>query len=272
MGNCKDSEQFFEHFGFLISELLRVTMPGRIAAVHCMNLPTSKARHGYIGLEDFRGDIIRAFRDNGWIYHSEVTIWKDPVTAMQRTKALGLLHKQLKKDACMSRQGVPDYLCMFRKPGENPEPVTNTNESFPVAEWQRFASPVWASFEPEGAMMNRWYVDEKTGQNECERVRGKAEFSEDIRSTHTLQSMAEEKDERHICPLQLDVIERAVRLWSNEGDTVFSPFAGIGSEGYQSVMMNRKFVGIELKEAYFAQAIKNISKAESLVAEKGLFA
>ena len=247
MGNCKDSDQFFQHFGFLVGELLRVTMPGRLCAVHCMNMPTSKVRDGYIGLRDFRGDIIRAFQAGGWIYHSEVTIWKDPVTAMQRTKALGLLHKQLKKDACMSRQGIPDYLCVFRKAGENPEPVTNTNETFPVAQWQRYASPVWATFTEAG---------------HCE---------EDIRATHTLQSMAEEKDERHICPLQLDVIERAVKLWSNEGDTVFSPFAGIGSEGHQSVKMARRFVGIELKEAYFAQAVKNLRKAEAVLAEKGLF-
>jgi DNA modification methylase len=248
MGNCTSNEEFFEHFGFLIPEILRATMPGRNCAVHCMNLPTSKTRHGYIGIQDFRGQIIKAFQDAGWVYHSEVTIWKDPVTAMQRTKALGLLHKQLKKDACMSRQGIPDYLCVFRKPGENPEPVTNTNESFPVALWQRYASPVWATLNEDGS------------------------FTEDVRATHTLQSMAEEKDERHICPLQLDVIERAVRLWSNEGDTVFSPFMGIGSEGHQALLMNRRYVGIELKEAYFQQAVKNLRRAETMKAERQLFA
>lgn len=247
MGNCADSSEFFEHFGFLIPELLRVSMPGRICAVHCMNLHTSKTRHGYIGIEDFRGKIIAAFQEAGWIYHSEVTIWKDPVTAMQRTKALGLLHKQLKKDACMSRQGIPDYLCVFRKPGENPAPVTNTNETFPVSQWQRYASPVWANLNEDGS------------------------FTEDIRATHTLQSMAEEKDERHICPLQLDVIERAVKLWSNEGDTVLSPFMGIGSEGYQSILMDRRFVGIELKEAYFLLAVKNLKRAEVMKSEKILF-
>lgn len=247
MGNCASDEEFFEHFGYLVPELLRITMPGRICAVHCMNLPTSKARHGYIGIKDFRGEIIRAFEAGGWIYHSEVTIWKDPVTAMQRTKELGLFHKQLKKDACMSRNGIPDYLCVFRKPGENPRHVTNTNETFPVAQWQRYASPVWATFHDDGS------------------------FTEDIRATHTLQSMAEEKDERHICPLQLDVIERAVKLWSNEGDVVFSPFMGIGSEGYQSILMGRKFVGIELKEAYWRQAVKNLGRAEVQVAEKNLF-
>ena len=226
MGNSKNHGEFIEHFAFLVSELLRVTMPGRLVSFHCMNLPISKQSSGYIGIWDFRGELIRTFINAGWIYHSEVCIWKDPVTAMQRTKALGLLHKQIKKDACMCRQGIPDYLVTMRKPGDNPERVVNTNETFPVRMWQNYASPVWM----------------------------------DINPSNTLQrtSVREEKDERHICPLQLDVIERAVRLWTNENDIVFSPFAGIGSEGYMAVKMRRRFIGIELKPVYYRQAVSNL--------------
>ena len=231
MGNCKTKEEFMEHFGFLVKELERVTMPGRLCSVHCMNLPTSKAHHGYIGIDDFRGDIIRLFRSHGWIYHSEVCIWKDPVTAMQRTKALGLLHKTIRKDSSMSRQGVPDYLVTFRKPGVNPEPISHTHEEFPVDLWQRYASPVWF----------------------------------DINPTRTLQYRAarENEDERHICPLQLDVIERALELWSKPGDLVLSPFTGIGSEGYTAVKMGRRFVGAELKRSYFELAVKNMKEADA---------
>lgn len=229
MGNSKDYAEFTTHYQFLLRELYRVTMPGRLTAVHCMNLPTSKSHHGYIGLRDFRGDIIRAHEAEGWIYHSEVCIWKDPVTAMQRTKALGLLHKQLKKDSCMSRQGIPDYLVIMRKPGDNPERVEHTNESFPVQHWQQYASPVW----------------------------------DDINPSDTLQYMSarEHNDERHICPLQLEVIRRALRLWSNPGDLVLSPFGGIGSEGHVSLQMGRRYLGIELKRSYFDQAVKNLRQA-----------
>ena len=231
MGNVKNDEEFAQHFGFLIPELLRVTKPGRLLSFHFMNLPTSKARDGVIGLRDFRGELIRAFVEAGWVYHSEVVIWKDPVTAMQRTKALGLLHKQLKKDSCMSRQGIPDYLVTMRKPGENPERVAHTNESFPVARWQRYASPVWMDVNPSRTLQYR--------------------------------SAREHNDERHICPLQLDVIERAVELWTNPGDIVLSPFAGIGSEGYVSVQKGRRFVGVELKPSYFRQATANLKAAEA---------
>jgi DNA modification methylase len=226
MGNCKDYDEFFEHFTFLIRELHRVTLPGRLLSFHCMNLPTSKQHHGYIGIQDFRGDLIRAFEGGGWIYHSEVVIWKDPVTAMQRTKALGLLHKQLKKDSAMSRQGIPDYLVTMRKPGVNPEPVTKTNDSMPVSVWQRYASPVWMDVNPSRTLQFR--------------------------------EAREDDDERHICPLQLDVIERAIELWSNPGDLVLSPFAGIGSEGVTAVNMGRRFIGSELKPAYWKVAVKNM--------------
>lgn len=228
MGNCLNHDDFWEHFNFLIPELFRITKPGRLLSFHCMNLPFSKERDGFIGIRDFRGELIRQFCKSGWIFHSEVCIWKDPVTAMQRTKAIGLLYKQLRKDSVLSRQGLPDYLVTMRKPGLNLEPVTKTYESFPVDRWQRYASPVWM----------------------------------DIKPSKTLQSIRAERDERHICPLQLEVIERAIELWTNPNDMVFSPFAGIGSEGYQSLIMGRRFMGIELKEAYYDQAIKNLKRAE----------
>jgi DNA modification methylase len=231
MGNCKGSAEFFEHFRYLIPELYRVTKPGRNLSFHCMLLPTSKVRDGQIGLDDFRGDLIRAFREVGWVYHSEVVIWKDPVTAMQRTKALGLLHKQIKKDSCMSRQGIADYLVTMRKPGDNPERVTHTNETFPVSEWQQYASPVWSDINPSDTLQYR--------------------------------SAREDKDERHVCPLQLDVIRRALRMWTNPGDTVLSPFAGIGSEGVVSLEQGRRFVGFELKESYYRQAAANLLAASS---------
>lgn len=231
IGNCRSSEEFAEHFGFLVSELFRVTKPGRLLSFHCMNLPTSKVRDGVIGIRDFRGDLIRMFQSAGFIYHSEVCIWKDPVISMQRTKALGLLHKQLKKDACMSRQGIADYLVTMRKPGDNPNPVTNTNESFPVRVWQNYASPVWTDINPSDTLQYR--------------------------------SAREHEDERHICPLQLDVIRRAIRLWTNDGDLVLSPFTGIGSEGYVAIEEGRRFIGAELKGSYYRQAAKNLAAAES---------
>lgn len=239
MGNTKNDEEFMIHFGFLVREMFRITKKGRLLSFHCMNLPTSKQNHGYIGLRDFRGELIRLFVDCGWIYHSEVVIWKDPVIAMQRTKALGLLHKQLKKDATMCRQGIPDYLVTMRKPGENVERVTNTNETFPVSIWQQYASPVWM----------------------------------DINPSNTLQrtSAREQEDERHICPLQLEVIERAIKLWTNEKDVVFSPFLGIGSEGFVSLKQKRKFIGVELKKSYFEQAVKNLERAENSEEQISLF-
>lgn len=229
MGNCGSYEEFSTHFRFLVGELYRVLVPGRLVSFHCMNLPTSKTHHGYIGIHDFRGELIRLFQEMGFIFHSEVCIWKDPVTAMQRTKALGLLYKQLKKDSAMSRQGIPDYLVTMRKPGENPEPISHTEDGFPVSVWQNYASPVWMDINPSDTLQFR--------------------------------SAREEKDEKHICPLQLGVIRRAVELWSNPGDLVLSPFGGIGSEGYVSLRMGRRFVGAELKESYWRQACKNLNAA-----------
>lgn len=252
MGNCSSYDVFWEQFGFLVDELFRVLKPGRLVSVHCMNLPTTKTHHGHIGIQDFRGDIIRRYEQSGFHYHSEVCIWKDPVTAMQRTKAIGLLHKQMCKDSCMSRQGVPDYVCTFRKPGENPEPVAGeldyfagdqstfkSNGRLSIDVWQRYASPVWM----------------------------------DINPSNTLQytTARDEEDERHICPLQLDVIERCIQLWSNPDDVVLSPFAGIGSEGHVAIKSGRKFVGVELKPSYYRIARKNLQAAEESLKEQKLF-
>ena len=225
LGNCRTTSEFYEQFMFIVSELYRVLMTGRLISFHCMDLPLSKERDGIIGIRDFRGELIKVFENAGFVLHSQVCIWKDPVTAMQRTKAIGLLHKQIKKDSCMSRQGIPDYLVTMRKPGENPEPVTHTNETFPVAVWQRYASPVWM----------------------------------DINPSDTLQasSAREEKDERHICPLQLGVIRRALNLWTNRNDIVLTPFLGIGSESVVSIEMGRRAIGCELKTSYYNQAVAN---------------
>lgn len=231
MGNCKGGDEFLAHFRFLLTELHRITMPGRLVSIHCMDLPTSKFRDGFIGIRDFRGDIIRSMQDAGFIFHSSVCIWKDPVQAMQRTKALGLLHKQIKKDSCLSRQGIPDYLVTFRKLGDNPERVTHTNESFPVDLWQQYASPVWMDINPSDTLQRT--------------------------------SAREDADEKHICPLQLGVIRRALELWSNPGDLVFSPFAGIASEGYVALQMGRKFIGSELKESYWKQGCSNLRNANA---------
>ena len=231
MGNSKDYNEFLTQFSFLIKELYRVMMSGRIVAVHCMDLPIQKGKEGFIGLRDFSGMILKAFESAGFIYASRVTIWKDPVIEMQRTKALGLLHKQVKKDSTMSRVGIPDYVMIFRKDGERNNPVTNTD--IPVDLWQKYASPVWM----------------------------------DIDYGNTLQGYRngrEQNDEKHICPLQLDTIERLVHLYSNKGDTVFTPFMGIGSEVFQAVKMGRKGLGFELKESYFDLAKKNLSAVVQL--------
>lgn len=244
MGNSKDNDEFYEHYKFLIKEQFRTLRPGRLISFHCMNLPTSKSHDGYIGIKDFRGEMIRLYQEAGFIYHSEVVIWKDPVTAMQRTKALGLLHKQICKDSAMSRQGIPDYLVTMRKPGENKKPIKGEfteyvgdeseelgNGRFSIDVWQRYASPVWMDINPSDTLQHR--------------------------------SARAEKDERHICPLQLQVIHRALQMWSLPGDLVVSPFAGIGSEGYEAVKMGRRFLGFELKNSYWNQACRNLKNAES---------
>lgn len=231
MGNCKNHSQFYEHYKFLARELFRVLRTGRLISFHCMNLPTSKAKDGVIGIRDFRGELIRIHEEAGFTLHSEVVIWKDPVTAMQRTKAIGLLHKQLKKDSALSRQGIPDYLVTMRKDGVNSKPISHTNEDFPVEVWQKYASPVWMDINPSDTLQYR--------------------------------SARDNEDERHICPLQLEVIRRAIDLWTAPNDIVLSPFMGIGSEGYIAIQKGRKFIGTELKESYFNQAVKNLKAAEN---------
>jgi DNA modification methylase len=245
MGNSKNDREFYYHFKFLATEIHRVLHPGRLVSFHCMNLPTSKERDGFIGVKDFRGDMIRIFQEAGFVFHSEVCIWKDPVTAMQRTKAIGLLHKQLNKDSALSRQGIPDYLVTMRKLGDNPEPISGPLTDFAgenppsrgndavrdsINIWQRYASPVWMDINPSDTLQYR--------------------------------SARENDDERHICPLQLDVIRRGIQLWSNPGDIVLSPFAGIGSEGHVAIEQGRSFIGFELKPSYFECAVNNLYQAE----------
>lgn len=233
MGNSTD-EQFRDHYAFLVREKLRLTKPGRLTAVHCSDLPMTKWKDGAVGIKDFSGDIIRIHEDAGWIMHSRRTIWKCPVVEMTRTKHVGLLYKQLRKDSSKSRGGMPDYLLTFIKPGENAEPITHDAADFPVEQWQEWASPVWMS----------------------------------VNQTRVLNvaSARSPNDERHLCPLQLDVIERAVTMWSNPGDVVLSPFMGIGSEGYGSLRFKRRFIGTELKPEYFRQAVRNLTDVEASAA------
>jgi len=237
MGNCSGMAEFMIHFDHLIEELIRVMIPGREVAVHCVDLLSTKWKHGNIQLQDFSGEIVRAFWKYGFLFHSRITIWKNPVTEMQRTKAHGLLHKTLCKDSSSSRVGVPDYLLVFRAPGESVDPVKKDKTKYPVSWWQEVASPVWMTVD-QGRVLNR-------------------------------NGARDHADERHICPLQLDVIERSIELWSNEGDLVYSPFTGIGSEGYGALSLNRKFVGSELKSSYADQACANLKNAKS---QMGLFA
>ena len=235
LGNTASREEFRFQHGFMVKELARVTKPGRLAAVHCSDIPFTKWKDGVIGIRDFSGDLIRAYEAHGWVLHSRITVWKDPVVEMTRTKALGLLYKQLQKDSTRSRQGMADYVLVFRAPGENAEPVGQDAKRFPVEQWQQWASPVWM----------------------------------DIRQTNTLnvKIAREAADERHCCPLQLDLIERATLLWSNPGDVVLSPFMGVGSEGFVAVKQRRRFLGVELKESYFRTAARNIASAEAGAAD-----
>lgn len=265
MGNSASDNEFYEHFKFLISELYRVTMPGRLLSFHCMDLPMMKSRDGVIGLKDFPGELIKMFTEAGFIYHSKVTIWKDPLVEATRTKALGLLHKQICKDSSMCRQGLPDYLVTMRRPGENPELIAHP---------EGFESYIGED-EPEGAKIER-------PQPDAEKYEKKEKYNEvpvyshqvwrkyaspvwmDIRQSNTLngKSAREEQDERHICPLQLDVIARGINLWSNENDIVLDPFAGIGSSNYVALKMGRRTIGVELKENYYNLAIDNVEKAD----------
>lgn len=273
MGNAANDGEFLEHYRFLVRELYRVTKPGRLVAVHCSDLPRTKSVHEFVGLYDLPGDIRAVHEAEGWTYHSRITVWKDPVVEMQRTKALGLLHKQLMKDSSRSRVGMPDYLLVFRKtpskeaagqaagrravagltePSDDEynviyeraydaayasavgdetgvDRVGKEREDFPVDLWQKWASPVWMDIDQTDVL--------------------------------NVRIARNDKDEKHLCPLQLDLIDRAIRLWSNPGDVVLSPFMGVGSEGWGALRANRKFVGVELKSEYFAQAVKNLQDA-----------
>ncbi len=230
MGNSTDAE-FAEHYAYMVREKFRVTMPGRLTAVHCSDLPMTKWRDGAIGIKDFSGQIIRIHEDAGWILHGRRTIWKCPVVEMTRTKHVGLLYKQLQKDSSKSRGGMPDYLMTFIKPGDNPELISHTPEDFPLEQWQEWASPVWMTVNQTNVL--------------------------------NVKVARSERDERHLCPLQLDVIDRALIMWSNPGNVVLSPFMGIGSEGTQSLKLGRKFLGVELKEIYWQQACRNLYAIES---------
>lgn len=265
MGNCKDDEEFYNHFKFMIKELYRVLKPGRLLSFHCMDIPLMKSRDGVIGLKNFSGELVTAFENEGFIFHSKVTVWKDPLVEATRTKALGLMHKQLCKDSAMCRQGLPDYVITMRKPGDNAEPIDhpegfttyhgaeepegikgierppvdqekydkhekyNTQPIYSHQVWRKYASPVWMDIR-QGDTLNRQHARDK-------------------------------KDERHICPLQLDLIARCLSLWTNPGDVVLDPFAGIGSVPYMALRMDRQAIGIELKESYYKCAVDNCEKA-----------
>jgi DNA modification methylase len=227
MGNSTD-EEFSRHYAYMVREKFRITQPGRLTAVHCSDLPMTKWKDGAVGIKDFSGDIIRIHQEAGWILHSRRTIWKSPVTEMARTKHVGLLYKQLQKDSAKSRGGMPDYLLTFVKPGDNANPIGHTPENFPLAQWQEWASPVWMTIDQTNVL--------------------------------NVRAARSDSDEKHLCPLQLDVIDRALIMWSNAGDVVLSPFMGIGSEGVRSLALRRKFFGVELKEAYWKQAVANLSE------------
>lgn len=229
MANCSDDDSFMRHYSFLAKELYRVTRPGRLVAVHCKDLVYYQTQRGTAGLRDFPGALVAAHVAAGFDFRSRVTIWRCPVREMTKTKAQGLLYKQLRQDSTLSRQGLPEYLVVFRRwprDGEEVAPVTHTHESFPLDRWQEWASPVWM----------------------------------DTRETDTLEAEGSraEGDEKHICPMPLDLIERSIALWSNPNDVVLSPFMGIGSEGVAALRMRRRFVGVELKDSYFKQAAQNL--------------
>lgn len=270
-GNVTDNTEFFEQHAHMVRELYRVIKPGRLVSAHCMLLPTSKMRDGFIGLTDFRGDLIRQFQAAGFVFHSEVVIWKDPVSAMQRTKALGLLHKQVAKDSCMSRQGIPDYLVTMRKPGENSEPVEGLFERF-VGEQSHdeFVAICRVAWERKDSPIRRMTFEEFLSVNIWQRYASPVWMDIDPNDTLQFRSVREDADERHLCPLQLPVIRRALDMWSNPGDTILSPFAGIGSEGVVAVQEGRRFIGAELKASYYKQAVANL-QAVANPAQTSLF-
>lgn len=259
LGNSLDDAQFMEHYRYLVREQLRVLMPGRLVAVHCKQLVDYAGRDGRAGLRDFRGEIIRLYESEGFKFHSEITIWKCPVTEMQRTKAHGLLYKQLRADSSFSRQGMAEYVLAFRKwaaEGAEVQPVTKTEQDFSIVEWQQYASPVWVL---------------TSGEKSADGLAFAVPVA-DVDGTDVLnvQAARDDKDEKHMCPLALPIIERCVRLWSNPGDVVWSPFSGVGSEGVGAMKIHdatgalrpRRFIGTELKPSYWRRACANLRAAE----------
>ena len=244
MGNCDSEAEFMHHYRFLAKELYRTLRPGRLCAVHCKDTIRYKGAHGRAGMHDLPGDLTREMEAAGFQYHCRVTVWKDPVEEQRKTKNHGLLYKQLRKDSSFSRVGMPEYVLLFRRWADEDRevddvrPVGHTRETFPLDRWQQWASPVWM----------------------------------DVRHTDVLNVRAarDDRDERHMCPLSLDLIQRCVRLWSNEGDLVLSPFGGVGSEGVGALRAGRRFIGVELKPSYYRQAVKNL-KSESMSDQVGMF-
>lgn len=272
MGNCASDEEFFTHYSFAIKEMLRITVPGRVCVVHCKDLPKYANVYGTTGLIDFPGACIQEFEDAGWVFHSRVTIWKCPVTERERTNNNGLLHKTVKRDGSQLRQGMADYLLVFRKP---PSEGSGLMSDKPVARERGFARYVGqVDFTGEFEHPSPYARKKAASDSSIDIWRRYAEpVWWDVNQTNVLnfKQATSEKDEKHICPLQLDLIERCCDIWSNPGDVVFSPFAGIGSEGYSAIMAGRKFVGIELKESYFQSAIKNLCEAEEKCSQGSLF-
>ncbi|MEG0999131.1 MAG: DNA methyltransferase [Clostridiales bacterium] len=274
MGNSKGDDEFYTHFKYLINELFRVIVTGRLVSFHCMDIPAMKSRDGFIGVKDFPGQLIKMFQDAGFIYHSRVTIWKDPLVEATRTHALGLLHKQIVKDSSMCRQGLPDYIITMRKPGENLEPISHKEgfqmffgEDEPEAPKVERETP-----NPEKYVNHKKYNENPVYSHQVWRKYASPVWM-DIRQSNTLtkNGARDEKDERHICPLQLDVIARCLSLWTNPGDIVLDPFAGIGSTNYIALRMDRRTIGIELKESYYNQAVLNCEQAmnEPIIDEDG---
>lgn len=247
LGNCQNEAEFFEQYGYIVREKLRLTKPGRITAVHCSDLPSRKWSDGFIGTKPFSDQVTDAHQAAGWQFLRRVTIWRDPVVEMTRTKALNLLHKQILKDSTCSWPGNPDYLMIYRAPGSNQVPVGHKPHNFPVEMWQKWASPCWMDI------------------NQTDTLNNKATASRWIGDAVDLDKVADADDERHLCPLQMHLIERAQIMWSNPGDVVLSPFMGIGSEGVVAMRRSRKFIGIELKESYFSNSVRNLKASKGMV-------
>lgn len=260
LGNSSTRTEFIEHYSYIIREQLRVTKPGRNACIHVQQLSTTKATHGYVGLTDFRGDVIRAFQDAGWIYYGETTIWKDPQAQSIRTRAFTLAFQTKNRDSAASRPALADYLLIFKKPGDNAVKIPHNASNGEVTndDWIEWASPIWSDMHDGGWLTEDGHL---------------APVWHGIKETDTLNTAVarDDADERHICPLQLGFIDRCIRLWSNPGELVLTPFAGIGSELWQSVKRGRRAIGIELKPSYWRTAVDNLTRLEADLALPQLY-